>query len=206
VLSVIDSLALVCAAGIPVVEACSAQDTGHLSFPVVAKHGGGSDHVVHKDSSGMVRRGLRDRASLAAAIAEIEGRARALGLAPEVVAQSQLEGPELFLGARRDPSFGPVVLLGGGGSMVEVAGGVEIMTTPFTLAEAEHRWNRSPVSRWVGNRVDVRQVASWLAGLARLLEVAEEIEEIDVNPLIVTPAGPFAVDARVVLSNSMLVE
>ena len=206
VLSVIDSLALVRAAGIPVVEACSAQETGHLSFPVVAKHGAAADQVVHKDSSGMVKCGLRDRASLVAAIAEIERRARDLGLEPEVVVQPQLEGRELFLGARRDPSFGPVVLFGAGGGLVEVAGGVEIMLAPFTLDEVEHRWSRSPACLRVGDRVDVRQVASWLAGLARLLEVAEEIEEIDVNPLLVSPSGPFAVDARVVLSNSRLAE
>jgi acetyltransferase len=186
---------------VPVVESYSSGSDELPGFPLVAKYGATSDVVVHKASAGLVRLGLRTSVELAQAVAEIELQAAELGLAPdEVVVQSQLEGIELFLGAKRDPSFGPVVLCGVGGGLVELIGDVLIWPAPFTHEELAHLWRQSMVSRLVGSRLEVRRLAVWLAGLGRLLEERPEIQSIDVNPVVLTDAGAWAVDARVVVT------
>jgi acetyltransferase len=205
VLSLAESLALLRAAGLPAAPTAPLGETAvaglvALGTPLVAKHTAPSREVVHKAAAGLVRTGLRDASELARAVAEIERRAAELGLAGgEVVVQPQLSGPEIFIGARRDPSFGPVVLFGAGGGLVELLDDVQVWPAPFTVAEIEHRWLRTRIGRVVGDRLDPAEVARWLAGLAALLERAPAILEIDVNPIVVDSSGPAAVDARVVL-------
>lgn len=200
VLSVAESLDLLKRVGLPVLELHHPQDASLPTFPLVAKCGPGTDEVLHKAGAGLVRRDIRDASELQQAVAELETRAREAGLnSSEIVVQSQLEGSELFLGARRDPSFGPVVLFGAGGSLVELLGDTNVWPYPFTKSEIERLWRRSKIGRIVDDRIEPIQLAEWLAGLGRLLEAFPEIEEIDVNPVIVGERGALTVDSRVVL-------
>lgn len=202
VLSMAESLALLRAAGLPVAPLLCAGDfeAGAPGERFVAKHTAPAREVVHKVAAGLVRTGLRDHAEVARAVEELERRAAELGLAGgEVVIQPQLSGPELFLGARRDPSFGPVVLFGAGGGLVELLGDVQVWPAPFTTEEIEHRWRLTRIARVVEGRVGAADVARWAAGLARILELAPRISEIDVNPIIIAASGPAAVDARLVV-------
>jgi acetate---CoA ligase (ADP-forming) len=202
VLSLAESMELLRAAGLPAAPLLRAGDPGveALGSPLVAKHTAPAREVVHKAAAGLVRAGLRDRAEVDRAVAELERRAAELGLAGgEVVIQPQLVGPELFLGARRDPAFGPVVLFGAGGGQVEALGDVQVWPAPFTAEEIEHRWRLTRIGRVVEGRLGAAEIARWAAGLAHLLELEPRILEIDVNPIILAPSGHAAVDARLVV-------
>ncbi|MBI4702855.1 MAG: acetate--CoA ligase family protein, partial [Deltaproteobacteria bacterium] len=197
--SLVGSLALVQAAGIPVAETRPWHKAQDGPFPLVAKHSAGSDEVVHKAAAGLVRTGLTDRAALVRAAAEIAAAARAHGLGEgEVVVQPELGGVELFLGAKRDGSFGPVVLFGCGGSLVEIVRDVVVWPYPFALAEIEHCWSRTRLGPLAGDRLAPAVLAPWLAGLGELLVRHPHIQEIDVNPVVIGAGGAQAVDARVV--------
>jgi acetyltransferase len=114
---------------------------------------------------------------------------------------------EIILGARRDLTFGPVVLVGLGGVLVEVLKDVAMRVVPLDAAEAEAMVRRLRAFRLLaGYRgKKPRDLAALVEGLlaaARLVEAFPEIAELDVNPLMALPAGQgaVAVDARIVLA------
>lgn len=192
------SLSLVSRAGIPIAQTVPHDAPSLPPFPVVAKHSADTKEVVHKAALGLVRTGLAGPTQLAEAARDIESAAQRLELLTgNIVVQPHVSGPELFLGARRDPSFGPVVLFGCGGSLVELLDDVVCCPYPFAQSEITHLLGRTKLPTLTGDRLDTTQLARWLAGLGALLEAYPSITEIDVNPVVLTADGPRAIDARV---------
>jgi acyl-CoA synthetase (NDP forming) len=165
--------------------------------------------LAHKTEIGGV---LLDVATPEAARAGYEtlcARAAAAGVSPEgiLVAPMAAGGVETILGVQRDPLFGPAVMFGLGGVLVEVLGDVAFRLAPFGLEEA-HRMIRGIKGFKVLQGVrgappaDLEALAEALVRLS-VLAAAEEahIESIDVNPFLVRPEGQGAValDALVVL-------
>jgi acyl-CoA synthetase (NDP forming) len=116
-------------------------------------------------------------------------------------------GVDLLLGGRRDPTFGPVVVLGAGGIYAEILGSVARRVAPLSRREAESMVDELAIARILrGARgqaaCDVGAVVDALLALARLLVDAPEIAEVDVNPLRVHAAGQgvTAIDARIILA------
>ncbi len=110
-------------------------------------------------------------------------------------------GRELIVGGRRDPSFGPLVLLGLGGVAVELLDDVSLRLAPLTQAEAlamieELRGARLLHGARGGPALDVQAVAKTLVALGRLLGECPEVKEIELNPLLVFEQGALAVDGR----------
>jgi acetyltransferase len=112
----------------------------------------------------------------------------------------------MILGARRDPSFGTVVLVGLGGIFVEVLKDVSMRVVPFQTGQLDEMIrDLSAYPLLTGAREqskrDIPAIQDGLLALARLMEGFDQIQELDVNPLMVLPEGQgvFAVDARVVL-------
>ncbi|HEX3428713.1 MAG TPA: acetate--CoA ligase family protein, partial [Candidatus Limnocylindrales bacterium] len=205
----LESLARVAVAGIPVVrvraastadEAVVAADA--IGYPVVVK----IDVVglAHKSDVGAVRVDLRDVAAVRAAAADLLGlrlpegtRSRGLLVAPF------LEGRQLILGARRDSSFGPLVLVGLGGIFAEAIDDVAVRLAPASIADVEAmldalRGRRllEPLRGQPG--IDRAAVVDAIVRLGQLMIGSPEIAEIDINPLISGPAGTAAADALVV--------
>jgi len=118
-----------------------------------------------------------------------------------VMVQAMLSGTELFVGAKYEPKFGHVVLCGLGGIFVEVLEDVASGLAPLTHQEA-HSMIRSLKSYRIikGTRgkegVNEKKFADVIVRLSTLLRFATEIKELDLNPLIGTPAGVTVVDAR----------
>jgi hypothetical protein len=113
------------------------------------------------------------------------------------------EGIELIVGAKRDPRFGPVLLVGAGGLYAEVVGNVAVALAPASedAAEALLRSLRiAPLLDGARGRpaVDARSAARAAAGLSRFAAEHPEIAEVEVNPLLVTPEGALGLDARIV--------
>jgi acyl-CoA synthetase (NDP forming) len=116
--------------------------------------------------------------------------------------QPMLKGQELFLGAKYEDRFGHVVLCGLGGIFVEVLKDVSYGLSPLSYDET-YSMIRSlrgyPIIKGTrGQRgVDEQQYADIIVRLSTLLRFASEIKEMDINPLVATERGLFAVDARI---------
>ncbi len=123
------------------------------------------------------------------------------GLLVEPMAQP---GVELIVGLRRDPQFGPAVVLGLGGVLAEVMDDVTIRLAPLTEAAATSMLDDlrgARVLHGVRGRpaVDRRALIDILVAIGRLGVERPDILEVDLNPVIATATGALAVDALVVL-------
>ena len=192
---------LLSAARIPLVEECVSADievlkafAKRVSYPVVAKVVG----PIHKSDIGGVSLNIRSEEHL---VFEFE---RMMGL-PEVEAvmvQPMLKGLELFVGAKYEERFGHVVLCGLGGIFVEVLKDVSYGLAPLSYEEAYsmiHSLRGYPLIKGTRGQegIDESKYAEIIVRLSSLLRFATEIKEIDLNPLLATSKGLFAVDARI---------
>lgn len=189
------------AANIPLVEEFTSTDKDELiafakkvKFPVVAKVVG----PVHKSDIGGVSLNIRSEEHL---LFEFERMMR-LPDVTAVMVQPMLTGQELFLGAKYEDRFGHVVLCGLGGIFVEVLQDVSYGLSPLSYEET-FSMIRSlrgyPIIKGTrGQRgIDEQQYADIIVRLSTLLRFAAEIKEMDINPLVATERGLFAVDARI---------
>jgi hypothetical protein len=121
-----------------------------------------------------------------------------------VIAPMATPGVELAFGMVRDPQFGPVVMVGAGGTLVEVLRDRVVALAPFDAAEAHRLLDRLAIRRLLdGARgkppADVAALAEALARFSLLAATLRDgIAEIDVNPLIAGARGCVAVDALVI--------
>lgn len=116
-------------------------------------------------------------------------------------------GKEVILGAKRDPSFGPVVLFGLGGIYVEVLEETSLRVTPINRSEAEEMISELKASAILkgirGERPsDINALIENLFRLSQLMIDFPEIEGIDINPVMVLEKGAVAVDARILLKGT----
>jgi acetate---CoA ligase (ADP-forming) len=205
------SLAFLGAAGIavteahPVADAAAAVATARaLRGPVALKLD--ATGVTHKSDMGGVALGLDgDDAVYQAALAMLD-TAHRRGLAVRGLLVEPMAGPgvELIVGLRRDPLFGPAVLVGIGGVLAEVLDDIAIRLAPVTpraaMSMLDDLRGRRLLDGVRGRRgIDRSAVASMLVALGRLGVERPDLLEVDLNPVIASPSGAFAVDALVVL-------
>jgi acetyltransferase len=168
-----------------------------LGAPVAAKVS--DPDVLHKSDIGGVRLGITNHADMDDAFAALA----MLGTGEVLVERMAASGVDLIVSARRDPVFGPVVLVGLGGTATEVYADVAIASVP-----ASRSWLTALPDQLVaralldGHRggavVDREALADVLVALGQLLLDRPEIDEIEVNPLRATPTGLVALDAVVI--------
>src|SRR5262249_26215959 len=121
-----------------------------------------------------------------------------------LVCQQVSGGVELVLGLNRDPEMGLVVMAGSGGVLLELTKDVAFAAPPVTREKAKAMIERTHVARLLrGYRStearDVDAVVDALVALGRIAEdLADVVQSIDINPLVVLPRGGFALDALVV--------
>ncbi len=156
--------------------------------------------LLHKSDHAGVHLSLEDLATLQSAYHDLADR-----LGPRVlVSEMAPAGIDMILGARRDPQFGPVVVLGFGGTLAEVLSDVAFALPPFDADYALRRLaalKLRPLLDGVrgGPAVDIRGFAEMAARFSAMVNVLENVvQEIDVNPVIVGSASCLAVDALVV--------
>jgi acetyltransferase len=170
-----------------------------LGFPVVAKalH----PELVHKSDRGGVRVGLSGHGEVLAAASDL------LALAPggRVLVQRQAGGIEVVVGGIRDPQFGPAVMVGLGGVLVEVLGDVAFALAPLRADEARRLVERlQGFAALTGARgreaVDLDALARVVCAVGDLLVAVPEVAELDLNPVLGRAAGCVAVDWRIVVA------
>ncbi len=167
-------------------------------YPVAAKLI--APGVVHKADVGGLALGLADAETVRAAFERLtDGRAEA-----KVMIQAMApRGTEVILGAQRDPQFGPLLMFGMGGIYVEVMRDVAFRLAPIAAADAREMIGETAVGKILAGvrgqpPADVEAVVETLQRVGQLVADFPAIAELDINPLIVGPAGEgaWAVDVR----------
>jgi acetyltransferase len=209
-----ESKGLLAVSGIPTVPSRLAADEGEAvaaadatGYPVVIKlH---SLTLTHKTDVGGVALDLRDadavRHAFRAMLASVTARAGAQHFqGVSVQPMIRREGYELILGSVVDPQFGPTLLVGTGGQLVEVFQDRAIGLPPLNTTLARRMLERTriyPALRGVRGRpaVDLVALDAALVQFSRLIVEQPAILECDVNPVLVSARGVLALDARIVL-------
>ncbi|MER9350497.1 acetate--CoA ligase family protein [Mesorhizobium sp. M0227] len=162
--------------------------------------------VNHKSDVGGVRLGVTREAAQAAA-ADITkalkphvGRGTTFGF---IVTPMVDRGTELFVGATDDPVFGPVILFGSGGVLVEAAADVTFRAAPVSLEEALNMIEETRVAKILDGfrhfpRVDKLSLATFISSLSMAVLRMENLAELDINPIIANESGIYPVDVRLV--------
>jgi acetyltransferase len=170
-----------------------------------------SRDIVHKSDVGGVRLNLTTANAVRTAAAEITAKAKAAmpwAHIAGVTVQPMIVRPkarELIAGIADDPTFGPVIVFGHGGTAVEVINDKALALPPLDLKLARDLIARTRVSRILHAYRDVpavkeEQVALVLVKLAQLAADLPEVRELDINPMLADETGLIALDARVSVS------
>jgi acyl-CoA synthetase (NDP forming) len=207
-----EAKALFARAGLPVVEerrastaGAAAEAAAALGFPVVLKLD--SPDIAHKTEVGGVRLSLGDaeavRGAFDAIVASVRQHAPGARVDGVLVQRMARTGVELILGAKRDPQFGSMVLVGTGGVQAELWRDVALDLAPVTPARAEAMLRSlkgfALLDGFRGaEKADLRAVSEAVAAFSALVAAAgERIAEAEINPLIAGPWGCLAVDGLV---------
>ena len=214
VLTEVESQRILSAYGIPTVETRVAAtedeavaDAEAIGFPVVLKlH---SRTITHKTDVGGVQLNLSGAEAVRTAYRAIEsevGRRAGAGHFQGVSVQPMvpLDGYELIVGSSLDPQFGPVLLFGAGGQLVEVMEDRALGLPPLTTTLARRMIERTKLSRALrgvrGRRpVDLLALEQLLVRFSHLVVEQRGIAEIDINPLLASPDRLLALDARIIV-------
>jgi len=209
-----ESKGLLAAYGIPTVPTeiatsvdQAAQAAARVGYPVVLKlH---SETITHKTDVGGVKLNLADETAVRAAYQSIAESVRRLAsesdfLGVTVQPMVRLEGYELILGSSIDSQFGPVILFGSGGQLVEVYKDRAVGLPPLNTTLARRVMERTKILtalKGVRGRkpVDLAALERLIVRFSYLITEQNWIKEIDINPLLASPEGLLALDARVVL-------
>lgn len=194
-------------AGIPTVagRTCVTVDEAEtaaedLGYPIVGKVLHSS--LMHKSDAGGVRVGLLDRGAVRDAAAELFSLVRGA----RVLIQRQAVGTEVIVGGVRDPQFGPAVLVGLGGVLVEAIDDVVLGLAPLRHEDARgllrglRGYGVLAGARGV-QPVDLDALSAVICAVGDLLAAVPEIAELDLNPVLATASGCVAVDWRILVQN-----
>ncbi len=215
-LSDIESKALLRAFHIPInitIEAETASEAliaaETVGYPVAVKIA--SPQIIHKSDVSGVRLGVPTAADVKQAFREIVETAAAArpdatirGVTVETMAHVE-NARELVIGVSRDPVFGPVMLFGAGGTMVEILRDNAVSLPPLNEVLANRLVNGTRVARLLGAfrdrpAVDRKAVIDVLLRISDMVCELPEITGLDINPLFAGPTGVLAVDARVAIA------
>ena len=170
-----------------------------------------SPDIVHKSEVGGVRLNLTSERAVREAVADILARARAARPDARITGVTihpmilRPKARELIAGIADDPTFGPVIVFGRGGTAVEVIADKALALPPLDLKLARELIARTRVSRVLKAYRDVpaadeNAIALLLVKLAQLAADLPEVRELDLNPVLADENGLIAVDARVAVA------
>jgi acetyltransferase len=178
----------------------AAEAAARMGIPVVMK--GLQPGGVHKTELGLVTLDIKAGQTASRTFSTLMKKMRGNG---QVLMQKQVQGKiELIIGLLRDPQFGPCVMFGVGGVMAEVLNDVVFAVAPLTHGDALDLIDRLRSQKLLNgfrgspplNREDM---AKKLVAVGNLGLACPRIQEIDINPLIITETGAVAVDATIIL-------
>jgi acyl-CoA synthetase (NDP forming) len=214
ILTEVESKQLLQEVGVPTAHArlaatrdAAVQAAGDIGFPVVLKIV--SPQITHKTDVGGVKLDLKSAEEVAAAFDEIVAAARraAPDAAIEGVSVQKMAQPgiEVIVGVSTDPQFGPVLMFGLGGVLVEVLKDVAFRIIPIAPRDARqmiHDIKGFPLLEGYRGQdpADLAALENLLLRVSDFVEKHPEVSELDLNPVFAYKDGALAVDARIVLS------
>ena len=207
------SLALLAKFGVPAVKhaLCQTEEDAVTAFTqmkvaaVVVK--GCTEDASHKSELGLVRLGVSDVAALRQAFKDMHAAAKSASIQlTGIIVAEQVKGRrELMIGARVDPVFGPVVLVGDGGKYVEAMPDLQVLMAPFSIEDAEkalHRLRIAPLLSGVRGEppLDVKAFCQSAVAVGHMM-VDEKlgISQLDINPVMVGSLGQGCVSLDAVI-------
>jgi acyl-CoA synthetase (NDP forming) len=212
-LTEVESKELLKKAGIPVVEAKLARSkkeavfiSKEMGFPVVLKIS--SSDVVHKSDSGGVKLGLANAAQVGKAYSEIISsvkqaypKAQIQGVSVQPMAPP---GIEVIVGMSKDPQFGPVLMFGLGGILVEVLKDVSFRIVPVAERDAREMIREIKgypiLEGYRGHKpASIPALEKLIVNVSQFVEKNPQIKELDLNPVFAYSDKAVAVDARIIL-------
>src|SRR4030042_660229 len=215
-LTEIESKELIGGAGIPVGEAKLARTKAEavslskaMGFPVVLKIV--SPDVIHKSDSGGVKLGLANAAQVGKAYSEIlstikkhQPKAKIEGISVQKMAHL---GVEVIIGMTKDSQFGPVLMFGLGGILVEVLKDVSFRIVPLTKRDASQMIKEIKgyplLQGYRGQEpADIPFLEALIIKVSDFIDKNPEIKELALNPVFAYKHGAVAVDARVILESA----
>jgi acetyltransferase len=215
ILTEFESKKLLAAYGIPTVETHIAlteneavKQATHLGFPVVLKLY--SETITHKTDVGGVQLNLGDREAVERAwsliqtsVTEKAGAEHFKGVTVQPMIKSG-DGYELIIGSSLDAQFGPVLLFGTGGQLVEVFKDRALSLPPLNTTLARRMMEQTKIYKALkgvrGRKpIDMAELEQVMVRFSRLVVEQPWIKEIDINPLLATPERLLALDARIVV-------
>ena len=213
VLTEVESKELLKKAGIPLVEAKLARSkkeaisiSKEMGLPVVLKIS--SPDVVHKSDSGGVKLGLANATQVGKAYNEI------ISSVKQAYPEAQIEGVsvqpmappgvEVIVGMSKDPQFGPVLMFGLGGILVEVLKDVSFRIVPVTARDAREMIREIKgypiLEGYRGQKpASIPALEKLIVKVSQFVEKNPHIKELDLNPIFAYPDKAVAVDARIIL-------
>lgn len=196
-------------------EQAAEQAVGH-GFPVVLKlH---SETITHKTDVGGVHLSLPNPEAVKRAFRAIEdsvgekaGPGHFLGVTVQPMVRRSSDAYELIIGSSLDPQFGPVLLFGTGGQLVEVFKDRALALPPLNTTLARRMFEQTRILtalKGVRGRkpVDLHALEQLMVRFSRLVVEQKWIREIDINPLLAGPDGLIALDARVIAHGPEMLE
>ena len=213
VLNEVESKAMLKAAGIPVVETRFAKTKAEavaiskeIGFPVALKIM--SPNVVHKSDSGGVKLGVQTGAGVEKAITGMRSSVKAVqpdakieGVSVQAMAR---KGVEVIIGMSKDPQFGPVLMFGLGGVLVELLKDVSFRIVPVRKVDAAEMVREIKgfpmLQGFRGSEpADLSALEDLIVKVSDFVEQNPQVKELDLNPVFAYGDGAVAVDARVVV-------
>jgi acyl-CoA synthetase (NDP forming) len=207
------ALAFLTEKGIPTVRhelASSETDVlaaaARIGYPVAIKVS--AETFLHKTDLGGVALGIRTEEEARSAYRDLLARAEAAGvrlgagLRGVLVQEMACGGSEFILGGFRDPGFGPAIMFGLGGIYTELFKDTSFRLAPLDEDEARRMVLETKASSLIAGfrgsaPLDIDLLCATIARLAALMAESEDIQELDINPFIVSPKGGMALDALI---------
>jgi len=204
-------------AGIPVIATGLAKTkkeaidlSREIGFPVALKIV--SPDIVHKSDAGGVKLGLTNVTQVGKSYAEIISSIRQKVPAARIggisVQKMARPGVEIIIGMSKDPQFGPVIMFGLGGILVEILKDVAFRIVPLTRRDAAEMIREikgyTLLQGYRGqDAVNIPYLEELILKVSDFVEKNPQIKELDLNPLIAYEDGIIAVDARIVLESAL---
>ena len=176
--------------------AAAAEAAGRIGYPVAVKLA--EADVVHKTEGGLVRIGLEDADQVHGAVTDME---RFRGGPATVLVQPMHSGVEIVVGVIREPSLGPLVMVGAGGVATDVWADHVFLLPPFGIGDVDRALRSLRIWPLLdGFRgappVDTSGLARLVADVGRLAVDVPEVAELDLNPVMVDVDACSVVDAK----------
>jgi acyl-CoA synthetase (NDP forming) len=165
-----------------------------LQYPLVLKDV--NPNVLHRTDAGLVKVGVQSKDEIKAFYKKHKDG--------QIIAQEQAKkGIEVFVGVKRDPQLGTVLLLGSGGIYAEILGDIAFASMPITRPYIIKTLKKTKIYKILngarGTEYDINWLVDTIFQLNLLVYSVPEIQELDVNPIIVYPKGGCILDFKVII-------